>query len=101
MSEYEFTEEERKLMYLYSHKRSTRLETISYYGIYVLPSLLFACYAVWKSDLIAAVTAYIALFIVVVIYLSRSGEYDATLASVCNKAEAMSKILKERPSNEI
>jgi hypothetical protein len=40
------------------------------------------------------ITAYIALLVVAVLYLSKSGEYSATLASACKKAEAMSQALK-------
>jgi len=95
MSDYEFTEEERKMIYLYSRKRSSLLDTFSYYGVYVLPSLLFAAYSLWKHDFIAALTAYTALFIVAVLYLSKSGEYGVTLASICKKADAMEKALNK------
>jgi hypothetical protein len=94
MSNYEFTDDEKRLIYLCTQKRSTRLETLSHYGVYVLPSLLFAGYALWRHDLIAAITAYIALLVAAVLYLSKAGEYSATLASICRKSEAMSKALK-------
>lgn len=94
MSDCEFTTDEKKLIYLWTHKRSTRLETLTHYGVYVLPSLLLAGYALLRHDVMAAITAYIALLVVAVLYISKVGEYSATLAAICRKSEAMSEAIK-------
>lgn len=65
--------------------------------MYVLPSYLFACYALWRHDFIAAITAYIALLVEAVLYISKAGEYSATLASICRKSETMSVAIKGAP----
>ena len=101
MSDYEFTEEERRLIALYTHKPRANSDRVFLYGSYILPSFLFACYALWKHDFLAALTAYIALFIMALLYVGKSVEYTATIVSICKKAEALSAALKQGRANEI
>jgi|GEM_PF-3428586 len=101
MSDYEFTDDEKRLIALYTLKYRGGFDRLVLYGAYVLPSLLFACYAVWNKDYLAAITAYVALFILALLYISKSTEYTATFASICKKAEALSAALNPDSSNEI
>lgn len=64
------TEEEKRYISRYLNNRSNARDTVFIYGAYMLPSLLFAIYALFKQDFLAALVAYIALFVVVVLYLS-------------------------------
>lgn len=85
-----FTDDEKRFISLYTYKRATAFDTIFHYGVYILPSLLFACYSVWNKDFIAALVAYIALFVIAVLYISNSAKYSSTLRSILEKYEAIS-----------
>ncbi len=62
----ELTPEERSTITRYLARQPRgRLDYVSSYAVYFVPSILFALYGVWKNDLIAVTFAYAVLLIAV------------------------------------
>lgn len=94
-----FTKEERALIarYLISAPRGNSLFD---YGVYILPSVLFGAYGLWVHDLIALFIGYLALFIVVVLYLNQQQRHQKLFYSVMEKYEARVRaVAKAGPRN--
>ena len=70
------------------------------YGAYVLPSVFFAAYGVWRKDFAAALVAYVALLVVVLSYLGWAREANERLRAALEKYEARTEALNE-PSDKI
>ena len=68
----ELTKEERAAVDSMIKRKISKGEVAFSYAIYIVPSLLFAIYALWKQDFVASLVAYSALLIVVVWYLAYS-----------------------------
>jgi VIT1/CCC1 family predicted Fe2+/Mn2+ transporter len=83
------TEDEKRYISAYLKNRSKTSDAIFHYGTYILPSLLFALYALWKEDFVAALVAYVALLIVAIIYLSYAKSSGDTFRSILEKFEAV------------
>lgn len=84
-----FTDEEKRLISLYSQDLGTWRDQAMHYGSVVVPSILFALYGLWHKDFVATLVAYGALLIAALAYLSYSRKYTAMLRSVLKKYEAL------------
>lgn len=89
-----FTKEERELIarYLMSAPRGNSFFD---YGVYILPSVLFGTYGLWVNDLIALFIGYLALFIVVVLYLNQQQHHQKMFYSVIEKYEARVRVISK------
>lgn len=85
----EFTREENQLITLYIHRHRSWFDTLFHYGAYILPSFIFAIYAILKGDFVAAIVAYVALFVMAVLYLSYSGRCSRILRSILVKYDLL------------
>jgi hypothetical protein len=65
--------------------RSSGLERATIYGAYVLPSAIFASYSIWRRDFVAALVAYVALLMVVLLYLRWAHDASGRLRSAVDK----------------
>jgi hypothetical protein len=72
-----------------------------WYVAYILPSVLFALYALWNQDFVAALVAYLALLVVAVLYLNYSGRYSEHFRSILAKYEEKVGALREPPGEQI
>jgi hypothetical protein len=90
-----FSPEERRLIAMYLRPGSRSPERRLWFVAYILPSVLFATYALWNRDFIAALVAYIALLVVALMYLSYSTRYSEHLRSALEKYEDAVGALKE------
>ncbi len=91
-----FTKDERSLIAWYLYRGARRPHVVFEYGVYVLPSVLFAGYGLWASDLIAVFVAYLALLAVVLFYLSYQRSYARLFYSVLEKYEARVGVIKNK-----
>ena len=66
-----------------------------FYGAYLLPSVLFAAYGVWRKDFVAALVAYVVLLVVVLLYIGWVRGASKTLCSALEKYEARTGALQE------
>ncbi len=92
----ELTKEERTAVESMIKRKISKGEVAFSYAIYIVPSLLFAIYALWKRDYVASLVAYSALFIVVVWYLAYSFSSGKHLYSAFEKYESA---MEATPSN--
>lgn len=72
--------------------------TLFEYGVYILPTLLFAGYGMMKQDWIAALVAYVSLLLVAVMYLSYGKSFSTPLRSALRKYEESVGALSARSS---
>jgi len=84
----DFTDAERRLIAMFIHRAPSRFDTVFQYGAYVLPSVLFAGYALTTASCVALLLAYVSLLIVVVLYLTYSGAMQQTLHATILKYES-------------
>lgn len=61
--------------------------TVLEYSIYILPTLTFAIYGLWKQDYLAVLVAYGALLLLAISYLSYANSYSKLLQSALRKYE--------------
>lgn len=66
-----------------------------FYGAYLLPSVLFAAYGVWRKDFVAALVAYVVLLVVVLLYIGWVHGASKALRSALEKYEARTGALQE------
>jgi hypothetical protein len=90
-----FTDEEKAVIWKVLKKSPGKFGAVFDYGVYVLPTILFSGYGLWKSDFAAMVVAYLALLIVVVLYLSHSHKTSESLRTALQKYENKVNALKE------
>lgn len=90
----DLTEAERRAVASYLRHRPGRLDDVMAYGAYLLPSVLFAGYGLWRKDFAAVLVAYAALFIVVFLYLTWTRESSHLLRSALEKYEGRVGALK-------
>jgi hypothetical protein len=88
-----FTPEERHLVLM--AMRPMTPERSFWYMVYVLPSALFATYALLHKEFAAGLVAYIALLIPSLMYLSRGARHAALWCSILAKYEAKVGALSE------
>src|SRR5262245_58910045 len=89
----EFTDAERRLIALYLHRAPSRFDSAFNYAAYVLPSVLFAGYALVTASFVALLLAYVSLLIVVVMYLVQTDRMQATLYAAIRKYESRLRML--------
>ena len=82
------------MVLLYLRPGARTPERRLWYIAYVLPSVLFALYALWHRDFAAALVAYVALLTVALMYLSYSTRHSEHLRSALEKYEAAVGALK-------
>jgi predicted cobalt transporter CbtA len=90
-----FSPEERRLVLLYLRPGALIQERSLWYLAYIVPSVLFAIYAVWRRDFVAALVAYVALLVPALMYLSYSGRYSKQFRSILEKYEGSVGALRE------
>jgi hypothetical protein len=84
----EFTDAERRVIAMFLHQSPSRFDEIFHYGAYVLPSVLFAAYAVSTESCVALLLAYVSLLTVVVLYLIYSRRSLVHMYSALRKYES-------------
>jgi hypothetical protein len=87
------TKEEKGAIARFLHKESKWYIYVFEVGVYLLPSVFFAAYALIKQDFIAALVAYAALFSTVFFYLFYSSKFYKALSSAVLKYEEKVKAL--------
>jgi hypothetical protein len=90
----DLTEEEKKAVLSAIRRKINTNEVAFMYATYILPSLLFTIYAIFKKDYIAALVAYGALLIPAIWYLSYSFGSSKHLYSAIEKYENCMKATK-------
>jgi len=95
------TDEERRVIHRILTREPNKKESIFSYGVYILPSLIFAAYGLWKHDYIAILAAYLALFIVAVMYLSYVHDSGRVLYSAVKKYEERLGLLAAKNSQDL
>jgi len=83
----ELTDDEKRYISAFLQHRSQTADFVFHYGAYILPSLLFAMYALWNGDFVAALVAYAALLVVVLLYLSQAKRSSDIFRSILEKCE--------------
>src|SRR5262245_48603817 len=83
----QLTDDEKRYIAGYLRHRSQTADAVFTYGAYILPSLLFAMYALWKADFVAALVAYAALLVVALLYLGHAKKSSDTFRSILEKFE--------------
>lgn len=91
----QLTEAEKRTVASFLRPRSRGWERAMSYGAYILPSVFFAAYSVWRKDFAAALVAYVVLLVVVLLYLGWVREANEKLRSAVEKYEARTGALKE------
>ena len=91
----QLSEAEKRAVSSFLRPRSRGWERGMFYGAYVLPSVLFAAYGVWRKDFVAAFVAYVVLLVVVLLYLGWVRDASKTLRSALEKYEARTGALRE------
>lgn len=82
------TEEETTIVWQVLKHSPKRFNAMFDYGVYVLPTALFAMYGTWKADFIAMLVAYLALLLAAVLYLSHSYRSVRHLRTALEKYES-------------
>jgi hypothetical protein len=82
-----FTDEEKYIITSYLHKPPGGVWIIFQRSVYVIPSLIFAIYGVFKWDLMAILVAYIALLLYIIWDLGASERAAKSFHSVIRKYE--------------
>lgn len=90
------TPEEQAVVWRVLRHPSRRLAAVFDYGVYILPTLLFAAYGTWKLEFAAMLVAYASLLIVALLYLSYSHAAAQTLRTALEKYEAEVGALKKK-----
>lgn len=85
----QLTDDEKRYIAAYLQPRSRAADFVFQYGAYILPSLLFAIYALWNRDFVAALVAYAALLVVALLYLSHAQKSSDTFRSLLEKFDAV------------
>jgi len=83
----QLTDDEKRYIAGYLQHRSQTADAVFTYGAYILPSFLFAIYALWKADFVAALVAYAALLVVALLYLGHVKKSSDTFRSILEKFE--------------
>ncbi len=96
-----FTEEEKKIIAQMIQKMPGKAAFLFEYLAYVVPSVLFAIYGLWKGDFIAVAVAYAALLIVALAYLNYTHRYVGPLYSAIKKYETCVGALSKKPEPEV
>jgi hypothetical protein len=91
----DLNDEEKAVIWRILQESPKKLSAVFDYGVYVLPTLLFAGYGIWKMEFAAMLVAYVALLIVVVLYLSYSHRSAGHLRNALKKYEAEVGALKQ------
>lgn len=85
----QLTDDEKRYIAAFLQQRSKTADFVFSYGAYILPSLLFAIYALWKKDFVAALVAYVALLVVALLYLSHAQKSSDTFRTLLEKFDAV------------
>jgi hypothetical protein len=88
-----FTPEENALVVRCSVRRSSS-DYVTAYMVYLLPSVVFFVYGLYRHDVIALSTGYLLLFTMGFIYLSRARHSGEVLANALGKYAARVKKLE-------
>lgn len=89
------TDEEKAIIWRILKTKPGKLGAMFDYGVYVLPTILFSGYGLWKNDFMAMVVAYLALLIIVILYLSYSHKTSDSLRTALEKYESKVNALRE------
>ncbi|MFO1351747.1 MAG: hypothetical protein U1F68_14185 [Gammaproteobacteria bacterium] len=83
-----FSADEKRLIARILHHQPMRGQALFDYGVYILPSALFAAYGLVKRDFVAVLVAYAALLIMALLYLGYVRSGSRVLHSALRKYEA-------------
>jgi hypothetical protein len=90
----DFTDAERRVIAMFIHRTPSWLDGAFYYAAFILPSFLFAAYAVVSGNCRVLLLAYITLLSVAVMYLLYSGPTQRALYSALRKYESRVRALE-------
>lgn len=81
------TADEKAIVWRVLNEPARKLGIVFDYGAYILPTLLFAAYGVWKLEFAAMLAAYVSLLIIAVLYLSYAHNASENLRAALKKYE--------------
>lgn len=93
------TDDEKAIVWRVLKPPPSRLGVLFDYGVYIVPTSLFAIYGLVNHAWIALLVAYASLLLVFVLYLSWSHRSGAHLRSALAKYEARTSLLSGEPSH--
>lgn len=88
-----FTDDEKNLVFQIIQQKNHTKSFLFDYAVYVMPSILFAGYGLWREDFAAILVAYVVLLLMVIIYLNHAHSYSKSLRSALIKYEEKLKVL--------
>ena len=96
----DFTQDERGMLAFFARRERSWLDALFSYGVYIVPSLIFAVYGVVKGDFLAETVAYGALLLTVIAALGYQRQQWAVLRSAARKCLARIAFLENAASRD-
>jgi len=101
MKSQEFSDDEKRIISRTLFRKSGKSEQLFSYVVYLLPTFLFAIYGFWTRDFLAEFIAFLALFIIVILYITYVWRDWSVFHSAIKKYEEQVGALKSREENKI
>jgi|GEM_PF-3928473 len=81
-------EDERRVVSHFLGRRRRTFDSVVEFGVFILPTLAFAGYGLFRHDLLAVLIAYAVLLTLVILYLGYTKRASDLLRSALEKYEA-------------